>query len=90
MVAHHSANGCNLRTGDLFGSGTMSGPEPSEAGALIELTKGGKECVTLDNGETRTFLEDGDSIIMRGWCQKKNVPRIGFGEVTGTIISATT
>ena len=90
MVAHHSANGCNLQTGDLFGSGTMSGPEPSEAGALIELTKGGKESITLDNGETRTFLEDRDRIIMRGWCQKKNAPRIGFGEATGAIVSATT
>ncbi|MDJ0957532.1 MAG: fumarylacetoacetase [Arenicellales bacterium] len=89
MVAHHTINGCNLRPGDLFGSGTMSGPEPTEAGALIELTKGGKQPVTLTNGEHRTFLEDGDAVIMRGRCQHRNAPKIGFGEAVGTILSAT-
>ena len=88
MVAHHTINGCNLRPGDLFGSGTMSGPEPSEAGALIELTKGGKQPVTLNNGEVRTFLKDGDTIILRGWCENENAPRIGFGEAIGTVLSA--
>ena len=89
MVSHHTVNGCNLRPGDLFGSGTMSGPKPNEAGALIELTKGGKQPVTLNNGEHRTFLEDGDTVIMRGRCRNKVAPNIGFGEVVGTILSAT-
>ncbi|TQV88088.1 fumarylacetoacetase [Aliikangiella coralliicola] len=88
MVAHHSVNGCNLRPGDMFGSGTQSGPEHEEAGSLLELSRGGKESITLDNGETRTFLEDGDTIIMRGWCQKEGAKRIGFGEVASTVIPA--
>jgi len=88
MVAHHTVNGCNLQPGDMFGSGTQSGPEHDEAGSLLELTRGGKESLTLDNGETRTFLEDGDTIIMRGWCQKDGAKRIGFGEVASTVIAA--
>ena len=88
MVAHHSVNGCNLRPGDMFGSGTQSGPEHEEAGSLLELSRGGKESISLDNGETRTFLEDGDTIIMRGWCQKDGAKRIGFGEVASTVIAA--
>jgi len=88
MVAHHTVNGCNLRPGDFFGSGTQSGPNPNEAGALIELTQGGKQPLTLANGETRTFLEDGDSVIMHGWCEKPGVRRIGFGEVVGTLLPA--
>jgi len=89
MLAHHSAGGCNMRSGDLLGSGTQSGPDISEAGALIELTNGGKNPITLANGETRTFLEDGDKIIMRGWCEAidDQHPRIGFGEVVGTLLS---
>lgn len=86
MVAHHTVNGCNLNPGDLFGSGTMSGPEADSAGALIELTQGGKQPVTLANGETRTFLEDGDTVIMRAWCEKASAARIGFGECIGTIL----
>jgi len=88
MVAHHTINGCNLQPGDFFGSGTMSGPTPDSAGALIELTQGGKVPVTLTHGETRTFLEDGDALIMRGWCEKPGAPRIGFGEVIGTVLPA--
>ena len=88
MVAHHTVNGCNLRPGDFFGSGTQSGPNPEEAGALIELTQGGKQPLTLANGETRTFLEDGDSVIMHGWCEKPGARRIGFGEVAGTVLPA--
>jgi fumarylacetoacetase len=88
MVAHHTVNGCNLQPGDFFGSGTMSGPTPDSAGALIELTQGGKQPVTLDNGETRTFLQDGDSVIMRGWCEKSGAARIGFGEMMGTVLPA--
>ena len=88
MVAHHSVNGCNLMPGDMLGSGTQSGPEHEEAGSLLELTKGGKESIELDNGETRKFLKDGDTVIMRGWCQKEGAKRIGFGEVTSTVIAA--
>jgi fumarylacetoacetase len=90
MLAHHSVGGCNMQSGDLLGSGTQSGPDISEAGALIELTSGGKNPITLDNGETRTFLEDGDTIIMKGWCEAidNQRPRIGFGEVIGTLLPA--
>ncbi len=88
MVAHHTVNGCNLRPGDLFGSGTMSGPGPGSQGALLELTVGGKQPVTLGNGETRTFLEDGDAIIIRAWCEKPGAARIGFGEVASRVLPA--
>ena len=88
LVAHHTVNGCNLQPGDLLGSGTLSGPTATEAGALIELTVGGKQPVQLPDGESRTFLEDGDSVIMRGWCEKPGAARIGFGEVTGTVVPA--
>ncbi|MBY5992712.1 fumarylacetoacetase [Ferrimonas balearica] len=88
MVTHHSVNGCNLNAGDLFGSGTQSGPAPEEAGSLLELTRGGKQPLTLPGGETRTFLEDGDTIIMRAVCEKPGAPRIGFGEVRSTLLPA--
>lgn len=88
MVAHHSVNGCNLRSGDLLGSGTQSGPEPAEAGSMLELSCGGTSPIELGNGETRTFLEDGDTVIMRGYCEREGARRIGFGEVTGTLLSA--
>ena len=88
MVAHHTVNGCNLQPGDLFGSGTQSGPKPEEAGSLLELSGGGKQTLTLENGETRTFLEDGDTVVMRGWCEKAGAARIGFGEVSATVLPA--
>jgi fumarylacetoacetase len=88
MVAHHTVNGCNLQPGDLLGSGTLSGPTATEAGALIELTVGGKKPLSLPNGESRTFLEDGDSVIMRGWCEAPGAARIGFGEVRGQVLPA--
>lgn len=88
MVAHHTVNGCNLQPGDLFGSGTLSGPTLDQAGALIELTEGGKRPVALPNGESRTFLEDGDSVVIRGWCEKPGAARIGFGECWGTVLAA--
>jgi fumarylacetoacetase len=88
MVAHHTVNGCNLQPGDMFGSGTQSGPNPEEAGSMLELSNGGKQTIELDNGEMRTFLEDGDCVIMRGWCQKEGAARIGFGEVSATILAA--
>jgi len=86
MIAHHTVNGCNLQPGDMFGSGTQSGPSPEEAGSMLELSSGGAQQIKLPNGETRTFLEDGDSIVMRGWCDKKDAARIGFGNVTSTVL----
>ncbi|MDH5433376.1 MAG: fumarylacetoacetase [Gammaproteobacteria bacterium] len=88
MVTHHTVNGCNFRSGDMIGSGTQSGPSHEEAGSLLELSFGGKESIALKNGETRTFLEDGDTVIMRGWCEKEGFKRIGFGEATATILPA--
>jgi fumarylacetoacetase len=88
LIAHHSVNGCNLREGDLFGSGTLSGPNPEEGGSLLELSQGGKRPLTLTNGETRTFLEDGDTVILRGYCQRDGARRIGFGECRGTMLAA--
>jgi fumarylacetoacetase len=88
MVAHHTVNGCNLRPGDLLGSGTQSGPGEKEAGSLMELSKGGKQPLTLPSGETRTFLEDGDTVIFRGACTAPGAARIGFGEVRGTLLPA--
>jgi fumarylacetoacetase len=88
MVAHHTVNGCNLRPGDLFGSGTQSGPEPEEAGSLLELSSGGKSALTLSNGETRTFIEDGDTLIIRGGCRRIGSAYIGFGEVSSTVLPA--
>lgn len=90
MVTHHTVNGCNLQAGDFLGSGTQSGPLPEEAGSLLELTEGGKKPIVFSNGEQRVFIEDGDSIIMRGWAQKDGAPRIGFGEVEGRLLPART
>jgi fumarylacetoacetase len=89
MLAHHTVNGCNLKPGDLIGSGTQSGPQPMQAGSLLELTVGGKQPIALPAGEQRTFLEDGDRVILRGWCERAGYARIGFGEVTGTVLPAT-
>ncbi|WLI91760.1 fumarylacetoacetase [Massilia sp. R2A-15] len=88
LVAHHTVNGCNLQPGDLFGSGTLSGPTLDQAGALIELTAGGKKPVELPGGELRAFLEDGDTLILRGWCERPGHARIGFGECRGTVLPA--
>ena len=88
MVTHHTVNGCNLQPGDLLGSGTLSGPTLDQAAALIELTQGGKNPIDLPNGERRTFLEDGDAVVLRGWCEKPGAARIGFGECWGTVLPA--
>jgi fumarylacetoacetase len=85
MITHHTINGCNLKAGDLFGTGTQSGPTPSEAGSLLELTAGGRQPLTLADGETRSFLEDGDRVILRGWCERAGFARIGFGEAAGIV-----
>ena len=88
MLAHHSVNGCDLNPGDLLGSGTQSGPQPAQAGSLLELTDGGRQPLTLAGGETRTFLEDGDCVVLRGWCEREGYVRIGFGEAAGTVLPA--
>jgi fumarylacetoacetase len=89
MVAHHACNGCNLETGDLFGSGTISGPERSSWGSLLELTERGREPIALPGGEERRFIEDGDEIVFRGYCVKDGFARIGFGECRAIILPAT-
>jgi fumarylacetoacetase len=88
MLTHHASNGCNLRPGDLLASGTVSGPTPDSTGCLLERTKRGAEPLHLPNGEQRKFLEDGDEVILRGWCEREGYPRIGFGECRGTILPA--
>jgi fumarylacetoacetase len=88
MVTHHTVGGCNLQPGDLFGSGTLSGPTLDQAGALIELTSGGKHPLLLPNGEQRVYLEDGDAVIIRGWCEGHGNARIGFGACSSTVLPA--
>ena len=85
MVAHHGSNGCNLRSGDLFGSGTISGPGREELGSLLELTEGGRAPVVLPSGETRRFLEDGDRILFRAIAQRDGFAPVGFGCCEGVI-----
>ena len=86
MVAHHTINGCNLRPGDLLGSGTISGPEVREAGAMMELALNGQAPVQLATGEERSFVEDGDTIIFRGHCEAAGFAHIGFGECRATVV----
>jgi fumarylacetoacetase len=88
MVTHHSSNGCNLQSGDLLGTGTQSGPDPAEAGCLLELSQGGRQAISLPNGEERRFLEDGDEISLRAWCERACARRIGFGEAVGRVMAA--
>jgi len=88
MLAHHASNGCNLQTGDLMATGTVSGAAKEARGCLLELTWRGKEPIELPNGETRRFLEDGDEIIMKGFCEREGFRRIGFGECRGVVVPA--
>lgn len=88
MLTHHASNGCNLQTGDLMATGTVSGPEKSERGCLLELTWRGTEPLDLPSGEQRRFLEDGDEIIMKGYCEREGFRRIGLGECRGRILPA--
>jgi fumarylacetoacetase len=88
LIAHHTIGGCNLRPGDLLGTGTLSGPSPTEAGSLLELTQGGKQPIEFSNGERRSWLEDGDTVILRGYCEREGFRRIGFGECRGTVLPA--
>lgn len=89
MLTHHASNGCNLRPGDLLASGTVSGVEKGARGCLLELTSRGSDPVTLPTGEQRKFLEDGDEVIMRGFCEREGFRRIGLGSCQGTILPAT-
>lgn len=87
MVTQHTVGGCNLQSGDLLGTGTISGPTPHEAGAIVELSLGGTRDIELPGtGERRRFLEDGDNVILRGWCEKQGAARIGFGHCNGEIL----
>jgi fumarylacetoacetase len=85
MVAHHTSNGCNLEVGDLMGSGTVSGPQPESWASLLELSRGGREPIVLPTGEARRFLEDGDEVVLRGYCERAGFARIGFGECRAVI-----
>jgi fumarylacetoacetase len=86
LVAPHTVNGCALRPGDLLGTGTLSGPAPEEAGSLVELTGGGKNALALPDGEKRTFLENGDRVVFRGWCEREGAASIGFGEASASVL----
>jgi fumarylacetoacetase len=89
QIAHHTINGCNLQTGDLLASGTISGPTPDSLGSMLELAWKGTRPIQLPGGESRVFLQDGDRVTMTGWCQGPGY-RIGFGEVTGCVLPANT
>jgi fumarylacetoacetase len=87
QLAHHTVNGCNLRPGDLLASGTISGPTPDSYGSMLELAWRGSKPLTLESGEQRNFLQDGDRLTLTGWCQGEGY-RVGFGEATGTVLPA--
>jgi len=86
QLAHATVNGTNVRPGDLYASGTVSGADPGSYGSLIELTWGGERPITLPDGSERRFLADGDTVILRGWCRRPGLPTIGFGECVGTVL----
>jgi fumarylacetoacetase len=88
IVAHHSSNGCNLQPGDLIGTGTLSTDSAGGLGSLLEISQGGKKPVDLPSGETRSFLEDGDEVTMKAWCEGEGAVRIGFGECIGRVVAS--
>jgi fumarylacetoacetase len=88
MLAHHTSTGCNMRAGDLLASGTISGPAKENRGCMLERTWRGTEPITLADGTERRFLQDGDELTIRGWCERPGLPRIGFGECRGVIMPA--
>lgn len=88
MLTHHASNGCNLQAGDLLASGTVSGPKKESMGCLLEMTRRGAEPIQLPGGVLRKFLEDGDEVMFRGYCEREGHPRIGFGECRGVILPA--
>ena len=85
QITHHTTTGCNLRTGDMLASGTISGPEKDSRGSMLELTWGWSEPIKLSSGEERIALEDGDTVLLKGWCQGKGY-RIGFGSCKGKLL----
>ena len=87
QVAHHTSNGCNLKVGDVLASGTISGKENTSYGSMLELSWMGTKPITLTSGQTRTFIEDNDTVIMRGYAKKGDI-RVGFGEVRTKILPA--
>jgi fumarylacetoacetase len=87
QLAHHTVNGCNVQVGDLMASGTISGPTPDSYGSLLELSWGGKNPITMADGGTRTFLQDGDTLTIRGRAGQEG-QKVGFGEVSGTLLPA--
>jgi fumarylacetoacetase len=88
MLTHHTSSGCDLQTGDLLGSGTISGPAPDQLASLLELTDNGRHPLTLPSGETRGYLQDGDQVTFTGRCQREGCVSIGFGECSGTVVAA--
>jgi fumarylacetoacetase len=88
QLAHHTVNGCNVNVGDLMASGTISGPTPGSYGSMLELAWKGTKPITLSNGSTRTFIQDGDTLTLHGYCQHENGIRIGFGECSGSVVAA--
>ena len=88
IVTHHASNGCNLQPGDLIGTGTLSTDSDNGLGSLLEISRGGKQPLELASGETRTFLEDGDEVTLRAWCEAEGAVRIGFGECVGRVVAA--
>jgi fumarylacetoacetase len=87
MIAHHTSNGCNLRPGDLLGTGTISEPVITGYGSLLEITEGGRRPITLPSGETRCFLEDGDEVSLSAHASAPGFVSIGFGHCTGTVVA---
>jgi fumarylacetoacetase len=85
QLAHHTSNGCRVNSGDMMGSGTISGPTPNSFGSMLELTWGGKNPITLNDGTERKFINDNDTVIMKGHCENSSV-RIGFGEVSSKLL----
>ena len=87
LITHHTVGGCNLQPGDLLGTGTLSGPSPEQGGSLLELTRGGQRALTLSTDEQRTYLQDGDTLILRGHCAAEGARRIGIGACAGTVVA---
>ena len=87
QLAHQTCNGCNIRTGDLYGSGTISGPEPGSFGSMLEITWSGKNPVQMLDGTERKFIQDGDTVLFKGWCEKDGI-RVGFGELSTLVLPA--
>ena len=88
MLTHHTSNGCDFNPGDMYGSGTVSGTTSDTYGSILEACKGGKEEILFPHNEKRTFLEDGDEVVMRAWCEGEGKARIGFGECRSVILPA--